>query len=314
MSEEESYEYEAESLPTEPENPLGLYEGERNKAGQRHGYGKAVLPNGDTYAGKYCEGTRHGRGVYVFKAGPRYDGDWRRNVKHGSGTFLYPDGSRYEGEWKRDERHGFGAYHYRNGDVYEGNWKSGLRHGLGTYTYASSGSKFYGTWILDRMQGAGQMIHNRHRFHGFWDVNLPVGRGCFVFGNSSLQHGYYALVSKVDDNALETDESLREEAAEEYEAEDARIAESLEGRPAPLRRGYASVWRARCVTAYAPELLPPDPMPLQEEVSEESLSDVCEYDEPDDRAEEYLKKDDVLFDDEGEEGGGSSGDYDDNYL
>lgn len=29
-----------------------------------------------------------------------------------------------------------------------------------------------GTWIKDRMQGPGQLIHPRHRFHGFWELNL----------------------------------------------------------------------------------------------------------------------------------------------
>lgn len=71
-----------------------------------------------------------------------------------------------------NSRSGFGAYFYRNGDVYEGSWRHGYRHGLGTYTCKSSGSRFYGTWVLDRMQGPGQLIHDRHRYHGFWENNL----------------------------------------------------------------------------------------------------------------------------------------------
>lgn len=37
------------------------YEGERNDAGERHGHGKARLPNGDTYEGNYEFGKRHGQ-------------------------------------------------------------------------------------------------------------------------------------------------------------------------------------------------------------------------------------------------------------
>lgn len=37
------------------------YEGERNELGERHGHGKARLPNGDTYEGKYEHGKRHGQ-------------------------------------------------------------------------------------------------------------------------------------------------------------------------------------------------------------------------------------------------------------
>lgn len=37
------------------------YEGERNEAGERHGAGRAVLPNGDTYQGMYEHGNRSGQ-------------------------------------------------------------------------------------------------------------------------------------------------------------------------------------------------------------------------------------------------------------
>lgn len=29
-----------------------------------------------------------------------------------------------------------------------------------------------GTWMEDHMQGPGQLVHARHRFHGFWKSNL----------------------------------------------------------------------------------------------------------------------------------------------
>lgn len=43
---------------------------------------------------------------------------------------------------------------------------------MGTYLYANIGTKFMGTWVDDRMQGPGQLVHERHRFHGFWKSNL----------------------------------------------------------------------------------------------------------------------------------------------
>ena len=44
---------------------LGTYEGERNEKEERHGRGKAILPNGDIYEGEYLEGKRHGFGNYT---------------------------------------------------------------------------------------------------------------------------------------------------------------------------------------------------------------------------------------------------------
>lgn len=77
------------------------------------------------------------------------------------------------GDWKHDVRHGFGAYYYPNGDVYEGHWRRGLKEGLGTYIWADSKeTKFLGIWKKGRMEGPGQMIHERHRYHGNFMMNM----------------------------------------------------------------------------------------------------------------------------------------------
>ncbi|KAI4481388.1 hypothetical protein M0804_009508 [Polistes exclamans] len=307
------------------ENPLGLYEGDRNEQGDRHGFGKTLLPNGDMYVGQYCEGLRNGKGIYVFKNGARYDGEWRQGLKYGQGIFWYPDGTRYEGteectkigsdsdskkplghlfermslktgEWKRDTKYGFGVYFYENNDVYEGSWKKNLRHGLGTYLYAATGIKFMGTWIKDRMQGPGQFVYPRHRYHGYWELNLPLGRGCFTFENACMQHGHYVHLRDPDyeqteeeikdyDTATDADTRTEEEVIEDKPAEGI----SFDEQPVPLKKGILPVWRARCITPYNPNLLPPEAVPLQEEVSLQSLTDKCLDDEPWMEPEEYLK-------------------------
>ena len=64
------------------------YEGERNENEERHGYGKATLPNGDTYEGQYQNGKRHGHGTYRFKNLARYVGEYTNGKKHGQGNFV----------------------------------------------------------------------------------------------------------------------------------------------------------------------------------------------------------------------------------
>lgn len=49
-----------------PDHNLGTYEGERNEKKERHGTGKAILPNGDIYEGGYENGKRHGYGIYKY--------------------------------------------------------------------------------------------------------------------------------------------------------------------------------------------------------------------------------------------------------
>lgn len=80
------------------EKIVQIFDGERNERGERHGQGKAILPNDDIYDGNYRHGLRDGRGLYVFKKnGSRFDGEWREGMKHGQGISWYPDGTRYEG-------------------------------------------------------------------------------------------------------------------------------------------------------------------------------------------------------------------------
>ncbi|XP_059777622.1 radial spoke head 1 homolog isoform X7 [Balaenoptera ricei] len=183
----------SEELEEEGENDLGEYEGERNEAGERHGHGKARLPNGDTYEGKYEHGKRHGQGTYKFKSGAWYVGEYVKNKKHGQGTFIYPDGSRYEGEWADDLRHGHGVYYYVNNDSYTGEWFAHQRHGQGTYFYAETGSKYVGTWVNGQQKGTAELIHLNHRYQGKFLNKNPVGPGKYVFDIGCEQHGEYRL-------------------------------------------------------------------------------------------------------------------------
>ncbi|XP_036303054.1 radial spoke head 1 homolog [Pipistrellus kuhlii] len=198
----------SEELEEEGETDLGEYEGDRNEAGERHGHGRARLPNGDTYEGSYEHGKRHGQGVYKFKNGARYIGEYVKNKKHGQGTFIYPDGSKYEGEWVDDLRHGHGVYYYVNGDTYTGEWVAHQRHGQGTYLYAETGSKYVGTWVNGQQEGAAELIHLNHRYQGKYSNKNPMGPGKYVFDIGCEQHGEYRVadVDRVEEE--EEEESL----------------------------------------------------------------------------------------------------------
>uniref|UniRef100_A0A2K6V6A7 Radial spoke head 1 homolog n=1 Tax=Saimiri boliviensis boliviensis TaxID=39432 RepID=A0A2K6V6A7_SAIBB len=232
----------SEELDEEGENDIGEYEGARNEAGERHGRGRARLPNGDTYEGSYEFGKRHGQvricdltghfslfnallanatfsnamndiinvfqGIYRFKNGARYTGEYVRNKKHGQGTFIYPDGSRYEGEWANDLRHGYGVYYYVNNDTYTGEWFAHQRHGQGTYFYAETGSKYVGTWVNGQQEGAAELIHLNHRYQGKFLNKNPVGPGKYIFDVGCEQHGEYRLADMERGEEEEEEELL----------------------------------------------------------------------------------------------------------
>uniref|UniRef100_A0A3B4Z5T6 Radial spoke head component 1 n=1 Tax=Stegastes partitus TaxID=144197 RepID=A0A3B4Z5T6_9TELE len=161
------------SMSDNEDNKLGEYEGGRNEAGERHGFGKAVLPNGDIYQGEYENGKRHGQGTYRFKNAARYIGHYHQNKKHGQGTFYYPDGSKYEGSWVEDLRQGHGVYTYPNGDTYDGEWLHHLRY---IYIYITSKSQV-------NMQSTS--------LRGIFSPIQPCGPGKYVFDSGCELHGEY---------------------------------------------------------------------------------------------------------------------------
>lgn len=154
-----------EEMLTDGEDLPYLYEGDRNEQGERHGKGKARLPNADIYEGEYRHGYRHGFGKYVFKKlkgqsrSACYIGYYEKNKKNGQGTFLYPDGAKFEGSWKDDLREGFGTYYYTNADSYRGEWAKDKRNGHGTYTYAASGMVYEGQWIEGKRSGMFVLVY-----------------------------------------------------------------------------------------------------------------------------------------------------------
>ncbi|NXX79449.1 RSPH1 protein, partial [Urocolius indicus] len=182
------------------------YDGERNPEGERHGRGKAKLPNGDIYNGEYEHGLRSGQGTYRFKNGACYIGEYLQNKKHGRGTFFYPDGSKYEGDWVDDQRHGYGEYMYANGDVYTGEWFNHNRHGQGIYVYKETGSKYVGGWVNGNQEGEAELIHLNHRFKGKFLNGNPVGYGKYVFDIGCEQHGEYIQVKEIDKGEGEEEE------------------------------------------------------------------------------------------------------------
>ncbi|CAF3443636.1 unnamed protein product [Rotaria sp. Silwood1] len=181
-------------------NNLGSYEGDRNEKNERHGFGKATLPNGDTYEGQYQNGKRHGTGTYRFSNTAR---DYVKNKRHGKGIFYYPDGSKYDGDWNENVREGYGTYTYPNNDTYEGEWKNHQRHGKGTYTYAATKAQYIGTWINGKRQGPGELQFNRYRYVGKFRENYPKGKGKFVFKNGYQQNGEYHITSTTTEDDSE---------------------------------------------------------------------------------------------------------------
>lgn len=261
----------------EEEDVLGEYIGERNLCKERHGSGWAYLPNGDVYQGQYRRGQRHGQGLYVFKNGARYVGAYRCGLRRGTGTMRYPDGSTYSGEWRKDLRHGHGTYTYPNGDTYEGSWFKNQRHGIGRYTYAEAGCVFHGTWKEGVREGAAEVIFRRHRFHGTWYGEDPMGPAAYTFACKNMALGYVQLeANSVVKNAADAADGRKPEDVKsaggdgKSKSSDATVLRNEPNRP----RTCEPIWKVQHIDGYEFSRLPPEPMPLPLGDSEEEECEV----------------------------------------
>eukprot|EP00698_Gefionella_okellyi_P006608 TRINITY_DN15931_c0_g1_i1.p1 TRINITY_DN15931_c0_g1~~TRINITY_DN15931_c0_g1_i1.p1 ORF type:complete len:332 (-),score=59.72 TRINITY_DN15931_c0_g1_i1:14-937(-) len=198
----------------------GLYAGDRDDQGRRHGKGKAILPNGDQYDGQYATGLRHGTGKYTFIKGGVYEGDYLNNKRQGSGSMIYKDGSRYDGEWRNDKFNGQGSMLYANGDVYTGSFVDGKRHGFGVYTDKTTGARYEGEWSSSERHGSAVWtLSGSVSYEGIFEHNAPSGRGTFKFvTGENAEPGSYGLrkteqPAKITFKAPKKDDEEEEEEA-----------------------------------------------------------------------------------------------------
>jgi len=190
----------------EDELNIGHYEGSRNEHEQRHGFGKAYFPNGDTYEGMYENGQRHGKGHYKFSGGSYYDGNYSWNKRDGFGIFVYPDGAKYEGLWQVDTRHGKGTYYYVNGDMYEGEWFRNRKNGVGKYTYKDSNSVVDGSWHDGRLNGPSKIDYGNFAFQGKFTENVVKGFGKFLFPKNRIELSGVYKVKQIEDKEASEEE------------------------------------------------------------------------------------------------------------
>ena len=59
----------------------------------KHGLGRKVYANGDTYEGLWHNGRAQGPGRYRWANRNEYDGQWQTGRMHGQGTLMWISGA-----------------------------------------------------------------------------------------------------------------------------------------------------------------------------------------------------------------------------
>ena len=167
----------------------GVYEGERNMAGQAEGRGILRYAHGNVYEGEFRANKTEGRGTLRFADGTMYAGEWKANRMEGRGTYRYADGEVYEGEWKAGQAEGHGTLRYADGDVYEGQYKADKKEGRGTYRYAD-GVVYEGEWKADKREGRGTYKYaDGNVYEGEYKADKKEGRGTYRYADGAVYEG-----------------------------------------------------------------------------------------------------------------------------
>ena len=125
----------------------GYYEGELNKLGQPHGFGRKCSKDG-TYTGEYSQGTRNGYGTLRDNDTGQalYSGFWSNGVKHGYGR-LSDSFTEYTGYFDSGKRSGYGIARFMRDRL------------IGGKDLRAKGEQYAGFWKNDEINGVGRWIY-----------------------------------------------------------------------------------------------------------------------------------------------------------
>ena len=74
---------------------------------------------------------KHGSGKWMKNNNNSYEGEYYMDKKQGYGEFKWASGNVYKGNYKTDLRNGYGEMYWTDGSIYKGNWVNGIQHGYG---------------------------------------------------------------------------------------------------------------------------------------------------------------------------------------
>ncbi|DAZ98031.1 TPA: hypothetical protein N0F65_004521, partial [Lagenidium giganteum] len=133
--------------------------------GERHGIGKMVFPNGDTYHGEWRRNKMNGDGSYMYANGDIFSGKFENGIRVGKGTYEFAeDKSLLVGNWS-DHAIQDGKWMFKDGGSYVGRFENGKPIGNCLFKFPS-GLQQDGEYIkTPEVNAAGEEV-TAHKFVG----------------------------------------------------------------------------------------------------------------------------------------------------
>ena len=206
-------------------NPDEIYEGDLNKIGEKHGYGKYISQkikrigmwkrnnftgwgkeiheNGDIFEGKFINGKLNGKGFYRNKnKNITYVGDFINSEKHGKGE-LFTKEYHYNGDFINNKFDGNGKIELYNEGEYEGGFKNGLFEGKGMLKW-KDGSFYKGELSKGKQDGYGEETDKEGNIYkGYYLKGNKNGEGQFITIDGNIYKCYFKdgkAIKNIDNN------------------------------------------------------------------------------------------------------------------
>ncbi len=103
----------------------------------KHGKGKIMYEEGDSYEGDFLNDKLTGYGKYKWEDNNTYEGEFLDGNMHGKGLYKWADGNEYEGQYINNIKEGAGEFRWKNGKKYKGPFQNNKPHGIGLMTKAN---------------------------------------------------------------------------------------------------------------------------------------------------------------------------------
>ena len=195
---------------TELQFQFGLYCGEVNADGVRHGIGELRYNNGNHVKGTWVCGALTGEATKTFKNGDSYTGGFLNGAKHGHGTYRFRLGPSYTGDYKNDKQDGTGT------------WRGNNEH-------------FHGSYVAGKRNGQGKEVASGNTYEGEWKDGEKHGQGRLTYGDGSYWEGRFAGGKATEEEGMRyTAEGERAELPEEKRAQPATTTTTASTSTAPL--------------------------------------------------------------------------------
>ena len=179
-------------------NRIRIYQGDLNKNGERHGFGKYTTPLYDLI-GMWKNDKFNGWGRIIRHNGQIYEGKFVNGIINGKGIFIDKNKNKYVGDFVNMKKCGEGKWITKN-MVYEGEFHNNKIDGKGKIKFFNSGIEYIGTFKNEQIDGYGIFKWvNGDEYEGEVKNGKMHGKGTYKYNNGKTYNGIFFNGKIVDE-------------------------------------------------------------------------------------------------------------------